>query len=326
MIVLEVDSGLGNQMFKYAAARSLAHKHQTDLYLNVDVACMEGYGIGQTFQLHHFNISSNYATQLIMKSFDVENRWLANYSMMRRKMRDFKLTRMFAKILRKLSLNISNIIPVGELNTTKVFAEADEDWQYKPEFFGLPDNVLIKGYFPSYKYFDHLKEIIAGEFSIKSSLSRKSKVIEAEIIQANSISIHFRRGDVVTNPSYKSWYDGVVTDNYYNNVIKYFIESVKDPHFFIFSNEIEWVKNNFQIPGNVTYVDHNRPESGYEDLYLMSKCKHNATTGCSSFSWWAAYLNKNPNKIVLRARRMNYHDHLNHTADFYLPEWIVIES
>lgn len=326
MIVLEIDSGLGNQMFKYAAARALTYKHNTELFLNVDVACMEGYGIGQTFQLHQFNISAGYATRSIMRQFDAEKPLRAYYSMVRSRLRDYKMVRIFTKILRRNGLNISKVAPVGSRNQKKIFHEVDEDWQYKPEFLNLSDNILLKGYFPSYKYFDHMREIILEEFSLKDSLSTKSQEIETEIVNSNSVSLHFRRGDVVTNSNYRSWYEGVITDGYYNNAIKYFSESVEKPHFFIFSNEIEWVKQNFKIPGNVTYVDHNKPEAGYEDLYLMSKCKHNVTTGCSSFSWWAAYLNRNPNKIVLRARRMNYHEHLNHTADFYLPDWIVIES
>jgi len=321
-----MDSGLGNQMFKYAAARALAHKHNTDLYLNVDVACAEGYGIGQTFQLHKFNISADYATRSIMKQFDAEKTLRVYYALVRSGLRDFKLARVFAKFLRKNGLNISKIVPVGTKNQKKIFHEVDEDWKYKSEFLNLPDNILIKGYFPSYKYFDHIREIIVEELSLNNSLSIKSQAVETQIINSNSVSLHFRRGDVVTNQNYSSWYEGVISDNYYNNAIRYFCESVVNPHFFIFSNEIEWVKQNFKIPGNVTYVDHNRPETGYEDLYLMSKCKHNVTTGCSSFSWWAAYLNTTPNKIVLRARRMNYHEHLNHTADFYLPDWIVIES
>jgi hypothetical protein len=326
LIVLEIDSGLGNQMFKYAAAMALAHKHNTDLYLNVDIACIEGYGIGQTFQLDKFDITAGYANRSIMRQFDTIKSSSAYYAVVRASLRSLKLVRFVAKTLRKSGLNVSKIVPIGVKNPEKIFREIDEDWRYKPQFLELPDNILLSGYYPSYKYFDHIREIIIQEFSLKVNLSINSKAIETEIVNSNSISIHFRRGDVIINPHYKSWYEGVITDNYYNNAIKYFCENVENPHFFIFSNEIEWVKQNFQIPGIVTYVDHNTPETGYEDMYLMSRCKHNVTTGSSSFSWWAAYLNANPNKIVLRARRMNCHDHLNNPEDFYLPDWIIIES
>ena len=313
-------------MFKYAAARALAYKHNTDLYLNVDVACADGYGIGQTYQLDKFNISASYATRSVMKQFDAENVFYAYYVFARSWLRELKFVRAIAKVLKRNGLNVSNIVPIGSMDKAKMFHEVDEDWRFKPYFLDLPDNILLKGYFPSYKYFDHIKKIIIAEFSLKNKLSEKSMSVEAEIVNTNSISVHFRRGDVASNPTYKSWYEGVVTDNYYVNAINFFNEHVENPHFFIFSNDIPWVKENFKFPGKVTYVDHNRPETGYEDLYLMSKCKHNVTTGCSSFSWWGAYLNANPNKIVLRAKDMNFHKHLNHTEDFYLPDWVVIES
>lgn len=326
MIVLEMDSGLGNQMFKYAAARALAHKHKTDLYLNVDVACAEGYGIGQTYQLDKFNISATHATREELKQFDAESWLYAYYVWARSALRELRIVRALAKLLKSNGVNVSKMAPVGTKNKKKMFHEVDEDWAFKPQFLELPDNILLKGYFPSYKYFENIKEIILKEFTLRDELSKESKAVESQIMSSNSISIHFRRGDVVSNLTYKSWYEGVVTDNYYNNAIKYFREQVESPHFFVFSNEIEWVKQNFKFPGQVTFVDHNKPETGYEDLYLMSKCKHNVTTGCSSFSWWGAYLNTNPNKIVLRAKNMNYHPHLNHTEDFYLPDWIVVES
>jgi len=313
-------------MFQYAAAKALAYKNNTKLYLNVDFACLDGYGVGHNYQLDKFNISAAYTTRKIMKQFDVENALCAYYGLIRSRIRSFKLVRSFAMLLRRNGLNLSHVLPIGDMDKTKIFHEADEDWKFKPEFLDLPDNILLKGYFPSYKYFDHIKQIIAEEFSLKNELSEKSKAVEASIINTNSISIHFRRGDVLTNPRYRSWYEGVVTDNYYRNAIEYFQEHIDKPHFYIFSNEIEWVKSNFKFSGDVTFVDHNKSENGYEDLYLMSKCKHNVTTGCSSFSWWASYLNKNPNKIILRTKNMNSQKHLNYPDDFFPVEWHIVES
>jgi hypothetical protein len=326
MIVLEIDSGLGNQMFMYAASKALAVKHNTNLYLDVDVACKEGYGIGQTFQLTKFNISAGFVNREIMKQFDARKTHSAYYDLIRSSLRKSKVVREVATLLRKKGINPSIVMPVGSKNQEKIYEEPDEDWVYKPEFLELPDNVYIRGYFPSYKYFDNIRDLIIDEFTLKNDLSMMGREAMFKIESSNSISVHFRRGDVVANPKYRSWYDGVVTDKYYRNAIDYFAENVDDPHFFIFSNEIEWVKQNFKIPGKVTYVDHNKPESGYEDLFLMSRCKHNVTTGCSSFSWWAAYLNLNSEKIVIRTHRMNYHDHLNHPDDFFPNDWKVVES
>jgi len=326
MIVLEIDSGLGNQMFMYAACRHLAMKHHAELYLDVDVACTDGYGIGQNFQLDKFNITANYANREILRQFDADEKFLSIYEKIRGGLRKSQLIRLVASQLRKSGLNVSKVFPVGVKNENKIYEEPEDDWQFKSEFLSLPDNMYIKGYFPSFKYFEPIKDIILREFTLKNELSEKSKLAEKEILTSNSISIHFRRGDVVSKPRYRSWYDGVVTDEYYRNAIAYFSNAFEDVHFFVFSNEIEWVKANFVIPGKVTYVDHNRPATGYEDLYLMSRCKHNVTTGCSSFSWWGAYLNSNSDKVIIRTERMTSHDHMNCVNDFFPGDWVTVKS
>lgn len=326
MIVLEVDSGLGNQMFMYAAAKALAVKHETDLYLDVDAECVSGYGKGQTFQLNKFNISAKYADKKIISQFDSNNKFGAYYNYFRSQLRNIELVRKISKSLRHHGVNPSIVLPVGSINQERLYEEKDEDWAYKSDFLSTKDNTYIKGYFPSYKYFSDIEEVILKEFSLKEELSKKGKHVLEEIKKSNSISIHFRRGDVVSDSKYSSWYRDVVTDDYYRNAIKFFTDRIDDPHFYIFSNEIDWVKENFHIPGDVTYVDHNPPECGYEDLFLMSQCKNNVTTGCSSFSWWAAYLNPNKDKIVIRTRKMNFHEHLNIPEDFFPEEWVIVES
>ena len=326
MIVLHIDSGLGNQMFKYAASRALANKLGTELFLDVDVACREGYGIGQTYQLDHFNIRARHADKDVMQDFAAESASSARYQAVRAQLRNLKVVRSLATVLRRVGVNPSRALPPGKLNEAKVFEEPEEDWAYKPEFMSLPDNTLIKGYFPSFKYFDHLRAQVIDEFTLKCTSSSKTREVAEKIRGSRSVSIHFRRGDVVTNEKYKSWYEGVTTPAYYRNAIRYCSERLDNPHFYVFSNDLDWVRRNFSFPAQVTYVDHNPPTLGYEDLYLMSLCQHNVTTGCSSFSWWAAYLNRNPDKMVLRSNRMNYHDHLNHPQDFFPPSWVVIDS
>ena len=166
MIVLEINSGLGNQMFMYAASKALALKHNTKLYLDVDVACKDGYGIGQTFQLDKFNITSGFVNREIMKQFDAKNYHIAFYDLIRSGLRRNKAIRWLAKLLRKKGINPSNVMPVGSKNKEKFFEEPEDNWIYKPEFLELPDNVYIRGYFPSYKYFEHIRDVIVDEFTL----------------------------------------------------------------------------------------------------------------------------------------------------------------
>jgi hypothetical protein len=329
MIVVQIHSGLGNQLFMYAAARALAYKRNTALYLDVDTDCKEGvdFGnyVGHSFQLDNFNITADYLDISALKTNGSPSA-VGLYSAIKTKLRDIEILRKAVRFVRYKGIDLSAVALKLSGNGKRFFKEERGDWKYKPQFLDLPGDVILRGSFLSYKYFDWLRDVIVDEFSLKSGLSPRSKMVEKQILASNSVSLHIRRGDVATIPEYRSWYEGVVTDRYYRNAIAYFEGKLKQPHFFVFSDEIDWAISNFDIPGEVTYVDHNGPESAYEDLHLMSKCKHNVTTGFSSFSWWAAYLNKNPGKIVLRTRRMNALDHLNHPEDFFPDNWVVIDS
>ena len=87
-----------------------------------------------------------------------------------------------------------------------------------------------------------------------------------------------------------------------------------------------WVTDNFKIPFKVTYVDINSPQRGFEDLWIMSRCKHNITAGGSTFSWWAAYLNQNTEKIVVRTETISNDLKYNHSEDYFPPEWEIAAS
>lgn len=330
MIVVQIHSGLGNQLFMYAAARALAYKHGTSLFLDVDTDCKEGVDVGSyvghSFQLDKFNIKAELLTAPKEEAAKAPSS-VGAYSTVKARLRDIKPLRQAVRLLRHRGIDLSAMLMRASGTHKRFFREERGDWKYKPHFFELPDDTILRGCFLSHKYFDWLRDLIVEELSLKEGLSPASREVEEQIQSSNSVSLHLRRGDVVTNPEYRSWYEGLVTDRYYRNAIAYFAaERLEDPHFFVFSDEISWAKANFIIPGKVTYVDHNGPEAGYEDLHLMSRCKHNVTTGFSSFSWWAAYLNKNPEKIVLRTRRMNSLDHLNHPEDFFPDDWIVVDS
>lgn len=329
MIVVQIHSGLGNQLFMYAAARALAHKRNTGLYLDVDTDCRNGVNMGEdvghSFQLDKFNISADYPGLSVLRGQQAPSR-VGLYTALKARMRENDALRKIVRLLRRNGFDVANTVMKLSGNDKQFFREERGDWGYKQHFLELPDDTILRGCFFSYKYFDWIRDLIQSELTLKADLSPQSKAVEAQIMQSESVSLHIRRGDVVTNPEYKSWYEGLVTENYYRSAIEYFTRHLGDPHFFVFSDEIEWAKSHFRIPGKVTYVDHNGPAKGYEDLHLMSRCKHNLTTGFSSFSWWAAYLNRNPNKIVLRTRRMNSLDHLNHPEDFFPEGWIVIDS
>lgn len=329
MIVVQIHSGLGNQLFMYAAARALAQRRNTGLYLDVDTDCRNGVDTGQyvghSFQLDKFRIKADCLNDAPASTLQGTAGGGA-FIRLKARLRNITVLRKAVRLLRHRGLDVNSMAMKMSGMERRFFREERGDWGYKPEFLDLPDETILRGCFFSYKYFDWMKDVLREELSLKADLSPQSRDIEQCIRQTNSVSLHVRRGDVVTNPEYRSWYEGVVTDRYYRNAIAYIRERVREPHFFVFSDEIAWVRSHIDIPGKVTYVDHNGPEAGYEDLHLMSKCRHNITSGFSSFSWWAAYLNANPDKIVLRTRRMNALSHIDRPEDFYPQEWVVIDS
>lgn len=329
MIVVQIHSGLGNQLFMYAAARALAYKHNTGLYLDVDTDCKNGVDhgqyVGHSFQLDRFNIAAEYPGLSAPDGRPAPSR-VGLYSALKVRLRNNDLLRNMARRLRHNGVDLSRLLLKLSGNEKRFFREERGDWGYKPHFLNLPDDTILRGCFFSYRYFDAIKDLLRKELSLRVELSPQSKAVEERIMATESVSLHIRRGDVITNPEYRSWYEGIVTEDYYRNAVTYMREHLRDPHFFIFSDEIDWVKSNLNLPGNLTYVDHNGPDRGYEDLHLMSRCKHNVTTGFSSFSWWGAYLNPNPGKIVLRTRRMNALDRLNHPEDFFPKDWIIVDS
>lgn len=156
----------------------------------------------------------------------------------------------------------------------------------------LPSNVYLKGYWQSEKYFKPVESILRNEFQVRHPLEGKNLQFAQEIARHNAVSIHIRRGDYVTIPSCH-----VLPLDYYQRAISDIATQVEDPHFYIFSNDPTWAKENLHLPYPTCVVDHNDEAAGFEDLRLMSLCKHHIIAN-SSFSWWGAYLGSHPEKIV----------------------------
>lgn len=187
----------------------------------------------------------------------------------------------------------------------------------------LRDNIVLEGYFVSYKYFEKYRDIIIEDFSLKSPLSKESLAILNEIVDCNSISVHIRRGDYVNNEIVSDLF-GQCTIEYYARAVEYIAKYISDPHFFVFSDDITWVKENVKFNHLVTYVTCNGASNGHQDLRLMSKCKHNIIAN-STFSWWGAWLNDNDKKIVVAPTpafdKLDIKD-----SDFYPSSWILLEK
>jgi len=171
------------------------------------------------------------------------------------------------------------------------------------------------------KYFKAKEDLIRNVFRFDSSrLNALSSQYLEKIKSENSISIHVRRGDYLS--AYCSGiYGNICNLNYYHKAIKLITDKVTNPSFYIFSDDISWVKENINIP-NPTYIEHNSGENSWQDMYLMSQCKHHIIAN-STFSWWGAWLIENQNKMVIAPDRFMS---TIETPDFFPEEWIKINS
>ncbi len=156
--------------------------------------------------------------------------------------------------------------------------------------------VYLKDYFQSEKYFSDHAGDIRNDFTFKNPLSPAAEKIAAEIASTESVCLHVRRGDYVSDTKTAAHHGFAGDGGYYGKAIETIGEKIANPRFFVFSDDMEWCRKNLGIRPAV-FV----PASA-DDLHLMSLCKHDIIAN-SSFSWWGAWLNKNPHKIVIAPKR-----------------------
>ena len=293
--------GLGNQMFQYATAKHLSIINNTELKTDTSNFRRLTLNSEHTMQLTDFNISAQQATaKEIWETVQPTN----------------SLARLIGKAFTRLP---------HKAKTTAVYKEP-EGSGFKQDVLKIKGDRYLVGYFNSYKYFDAVRDVLLGEFTPKKAISSQGKETLKLIEATESVSLHIRRGDYVESPSVYKCIEGIITDNYYQNAIDLMASKADQPHFFVFSNDMVWVKENFIIPFRTTYVDFNTAQRGFEDLWLMSRCKHNITAGGSTFSWWAAYLNTNKEKIVIRTKQVSNDVNYNYPEDYFPKEWVAVES
>lgn len=182
---------------------------------------------------------------------------------------------------------------------------------YKPELLDIRGTCYMIGVFQSEKYFKNLEEKLRTEIYPKKKIviSRELKKI---LSSKNTVSIHIRRGD------YKQL-NNVLGMKYYSDAVDFIKKRVRDPLFLVFSDDMQWVKEHLHLAGHIIFVNSDRKLQDFEELMVMSKCRHQIIAN-STFSWWGAWLNTNPDKIVVGPKNWSRSPHSN-----IMPEdWIRI--
>jgi hypothetical protein len=201
----------------------------------------------------------------------------------------------------------------------------EKHFHFDPDIFSQPNDIYLDGYWQSEKYFESIKEIIRKEFSVKQPLKSINLRIANEMAGTNSVCVHFRRLHGISDGKVDARavnMHGAASLDYYYRCVEQLTQTVKNPHFFIVSDDPEWVRDNLKLPYPTTLIDHNGADKDYEDLRLMSLCKHDIIAN-STFSWWGAWLNPEKDKIVFVPERwFNTDEH--DTKDLIPDEWIRI--
>ena len=184
-----------------------------------------------------------------------------------------------------------------------------QEHSFEFESFIILDNTSIEGYFQSYKYFEDFQQEILNDFKFRDEILNKCQEKISQYV--NPVAIHIRRGDYVNHPGLWN-----ITPEYIQEALSHFSDN--EYTFLIFSDDIEWCKQIF--PEEVVFIEGNQ----FEDLCLMSLCDHNVISN-SSYSWWGAYLNRNPEKCICYPSE--WFGPLNidkKVDDMFPPSWIKI--
>jgi hypothetical protein len=273
VIIVNLIGGLGNQMFQYAAGRAVSLRLAAPLRL--DVSDFASYGLHQGFELSKvFACNPEIATEKeVLDLLGWRASWLAR------------------RILMRPSLAM--------LHGTKLVVEPH--FHYWPGIREVSHNAYLAGYWQSEKYFRDASETIRADFTFRHPLSKQNAETAERIGQAMAVSLHMRRGDYASNPKTNTAH-GLCSLEYYRAAVLHMAEHIERPEFFVFSDDIAWVKANLKIDFPCRYVDHNQGAESYNDMRLMSLCRHHVIAN-SSFSWWGAWLNPDPGKIVIAPSR-----------------------
>ncbi len=262
MIIARIEGGLGNQMFIYAAARALALRTSRMLKLDVtSVFNVDTYG--RRYKLHLFNIQAQEANAEEVTVYTIGS---GNLIRLRR-------------LNRLLPLNWRSFIEEKSLLDPRLL-------QLRPK----REKVYLIGYWQREEYFKKVANIIRQDLTLKVELSAETLKVTERIrnVERESVCLHARR----------IAYEHLLPKSYYEKAFEVLQKRVKRPRFFIFADDVDWVQENLNPPGPFELVTHNGAKRDFEDLWLMSQCRH-AIIANSSFSWWGAWLNENPGKVII---------------------------
>ncbi len=279
MKIVNIKGGLGNQMFQYAFAVALNCKFPDETIL-IDTQLYK-YPFLKTFRGNNFYHNGFEIEKIFPNAKLPIAKWhqLVRFSYY---IPNYIISRAIRKIIPK--------------RKSEFIQQSSDSYIYDPHVFSDISIKYFEGYWLSPLFFNFCKERVLDIFKFRPFDTDANIVLAKMLKNKNSVTIHIRRGDYLNNPLFQ----GICSLNYYRNSINQVKKNIETPHFFIFSNDQVWCKNNLSdVIGKdeVTFVNNNNGVNSYRDMQLMSLARCNIIAN-SSFSWWGAYLNQRADHIV----------------------------
>lgn len=273
MVIVRLLGGLGNQMFQYAAGRRMALANDVPLKLDLSWVTVSTH---RAYALHGLSVQEAFATPGELCEIHGPS----------------------GKRVGRFFHHLRQRFKIGD-----PWTRIHEAWlsPFDQRVLAASERTYLDGYWQSEKYFSDIADTIRREFTIKTPPGPHAQAIAARITATESVSVHVRRGDYVSDARTNRAH-GTCSVDYYRHCVQLVAERIVQPHFFLFSDNPDWVGANLRLEHPVTLVSRDPASTHYEDLRLMSQCRHHIIAN-SSFSWWGAWLDPRPDKLVLAPQR-----------------------
>lgn len=292
-IIVRLQGGLGNQLYQYAIGRSLSVKMGRPLLL--DKRTIEPEAPKRHYDLGVFNIQE----QFVSGHLAWATRWVGSVRL--------------GELFRRLWLSAKNYRYLRDQMTG-----------YDPSIFSEHDGpIILFGYWQSYRYFESIEDILRKELFFTAAADSTNQAMQSRLRNSNSVAVHVRRGDYVSNPQFTSTL-GLCDASYYLRAANYLCGLGENLEFFVFTDDPIWARDNLDLGAAFTVLDHNLGKADYEDMRLMSSCRHLIIAN-SSFSWWGAWLANRSGKKVITPSTWFVHDTVPF-EDRVPNEWIQLDS
>lgn len=277
MIIVRLRGGLGNQLFQFAAAHSLATVKGVQLKSDLYTYTKHPF---RKYELHNFNISLPEATRDEVHRFTGSN--------------------FISRYLNKKS---------NYFYCPTVFAQPH--YHFYEDFFSLPVPIYLSGYWQSEKYFSNVADSLRKMITPSKPLDQRNSDLIASVRSTDSVAIHIRRTDYTSTSFFKP-----MDLDYYQRALEAIGKKISKPRFVVFSDDIAWSKQQLKDLADATFVDHNTGADSYKDLLVMAACR-NQIIANSTFSWWAAWLNNTPGKTAIAPAKWFHNTYLTNKEPVY---------